>query len=68
MSERWEVNGSLVQAAIDVANASYAHNPYGDGWAGAATMHTSGGRILNSIFVEAPNDAATICMETGALA
>lgn len=62
------VDAALVKAAIDLATERYAGDPDGDGWAGAAAMYTSDGRILTSVFVEAPNQAATLCSETGAIA
>ena len=62
------VDDRLVRAAIELAEARYLGDPDGDGWAGAAAMYASDGRILTSVFLEAPNQAATLCCETGAIA
>ena len=63
-----DVDETLVSAAISLAERRYAGDPDGDGWAGAAAMYASDGRILTSVFVDAPNAAATLCCETGAIA
>lgn len=63
-----KVDDALVSAAINLATKRYADDPYGDGWAGASAMYTDDGRILTSVFVDAPNDSATLCCETGAIA
>ena len=63
-----KVDRVLVDAAVELAERRYAGDPDGDGWAGAAAMYTSDGRILTSVFVDAPNDATTSCCETGAIA
>ena len=62
------VDRALVDAAVELAERRYAGDPDGDGWAGAAAMYASDGRILTSVFVDAPNDAAKLCCETGAIA
>jgi len=63
-----KVDQKLVDAAIELATRRYANDPDGDGWAGAAAMYTSDGRILTSVYVDAPNAAAELCCETGAIA
>lgn len=63
-----EVDQNLVNAAIGLAERRYAGDPDGDGWAGAAAMYASDGRILTSVFVESPNAAASLCCEAGAIA
>lgn len=67
-SEFVKVDQALVTAAIALAERRYSGDPDGNGWAGAAAMYTSDGQILTSVFVDAPNDAATLCCETGAIA
>lgn len=62
------VDETLVAAAISLAEQRYADDPDGDGWAGAAAMYVSDGRILTSVFVDAANAAASLCCETGAIA
>lgn len=62
------VDQRLVNAAIELAEQRYAGDPDGDGWAGAVAMYASDGRILSSVFVDAPNLAASRCCETGAIA
>ena len=52
----------LVQAARDLAIARYQR-----GWSGAAAMYTESGALLTSVYVEAPNDGACLCCETGAI-
>lgn len=59
---------ALVDAAIALATSRYEGDPDGDGWAGAAAMYLEDGRILTSVFIDAPNQAATLCCETGAIA
>lgn len=63
-----QVDQALVNAAIDLAERRYAGDPDSDGWAGAAAMYVSDGRILTSVFVDSPNAAASLCCETGAIA
>ena len=63
-----KVDQALVDAAIGLAKSRYAGDPDGDGWAGAAAMYASDGRTLTSVFVDAPNAAASLCCETGAIA
>lgn len=62
------VDEALVNAAINLAERRYAGDPDGDGWAGAAAMYTSDGRILTSVYVDSPNAAASLCCEAGAIA
>src|SRR5262245_59365367 len=52
----------LVQAARDAAAARYPR-----GWAGAAAAYTESGLVLTSVYVDAPNEAACLCCETGAI-
>lgn len=66
--ECMKVDHNLVKAAIDMAERHHAGDPDGDGWAGAAAMYASDGRILTSVFLDAPNMAASLCCETGAIA
>lgn len=63
-----QVDQALVDAAISLAERRYAGDPDSDGWAGAAAMYATDGRILTSVFVDSPNDAANLCCETGAIA
>lgn len=58
----------LVNAALALAESRYAGDPDADGWAGAAAMYLEDGRIVTSVYIEAPNQAATLCCETGAIA
>jgi cytidine deaminase len=52
----------LVQEGRELATTRYPR-----GWGGAAAMYTDGGALLTSVYVEAPNDGANLCCETGAL-
>lgn len=63
-----KVDQTLVDAAISLAENRYAGDPDRDGWAGAAAMYASDGRILTSVFVDSPNVVANLCCETGAIA
>lgn len=63
-----KVDQALVTAAISLAESRYSGDPDGDSWAGAAAMYLADGRIVTSVYVEAPNAAATLCCETGAIA
>lgn len=57
------VDQALVDAAIELAHTRFAGQP----WAGAAALRTDGGTILTSTGPDAPNVAASLCHETGAL-
>ena len=37
------------------------------GWGGCAVMYTENGQYLISVYLETDNDAAGLCMETGAM-
>lgn len=53
-----QLDQTLVDAAIALAASRYEGDPDGDGRAGAAAMYVEDGRILTSVFIEAPNQAA----------
>jgi cytidine deaminase len=53
---------ALVDAAVDLATERW---PTGE--SGAAAMYTDDGRTLTSVYVESPNDMATLCHETGSI-
>jgi cytidine deaminase len=56
---------ALTQKLVDAALAqAKAHYP--DGYAGAAAVQTNTGRIITSVAFDAPNDAVSLCHETGA--
>ena len=40
---------------------------YPEGWGGCAVMHTKEGEFLISVYLDSPNSAAELCMETGAM-
>ena len=40
---------------------------YPVGWGGCAVMYTQEGNFLISVYLDAPNSAAELCMETGAM-
>lgn len=40
---------------------------YPVGWGGCAVMYTKEGNFLISVYLDAPNSAAELCMETGAM-
>ena len=40
---------------------------YPVGWGGCAVMYTKEGEFLISVYLDAPNSAAELCMETGAM-
>lgn len=52
----------LYNAAVNLATTRYP-----TGWAGAAAMAMVDGQILTSVYVDAPNLGAELCMETGAI-
>jgi cytidine deaminase len=57
------VDQALVDAAIDLATSRFAGEP----WSGAAALRLDNGAILTSTGPEAPNVAASLCHETGAI-
>ncbi|HVV20143.1 MAG TPA: cytidine deaminase [Pseudonocardiaceae bacterium] len=57
------VDQALVDAAIDLAHTRFADQP----WSGAAALRLDNGAILTSTGPDAPNAAASLCHETGAL-
>ncbi len=57
------VDQALVDAAIELAHARFAGQP----WSGAAALRVAGGAILTSTGPDAPNVAASLCHETGAI-
>ena len=57
----YQVDNQLVYAAMQQALQRFP-----EGWSGAAAMYTEG-RILTSVYVDAPNEAACLCHETGAI-
>ncbi len=52
---------SLVDAAIQQALSRFP-----TGYAGAAAIRTDSGQVITSVCFEAPNEAASLCHETGA--
>ena len=40
---------------------------YPNGWGGCAVMYTQEGEFLLSVYLDSPNSAAELCMETGAM-
>lgn len=57
------VDQALVAAAIDLATTRFAGEP----WSGAAALRLDTGAILTSTGPDAPNVAASLCHETGAI-
>jgi cytidine deaminase len=57
------VDQALVDAAIDLATTRFAGEP----WSGAAAVRLDDGAILTSTGPDAPNVAASLCHETGAI-
>jgi cytidine deaminase len=53
---------------FDAARALLLTRYGATGWAGAAAMSTARGSILTSVAVEALNESAGLCIETGAIA
>ncbi|MBE9157063.1 cytidine deaminase [Nodosilinea sp. LEGE 06152] len=58
----YQVDDQLVNAAKQQALSRFP-----EGWSGAAAMYTETGRILTSVYVDALNEAACLCHETGAI-
>lgn len=56
---------SLDQSLVDAAIAQ-ALSRYPTGYAGAAAIRLASGKIITSVYFDAPNDAAGLCHETGA--
>ncbi|HEX5119491.1 MAG TPA: cytidine deaminase [Pseudonocardiaceae bacterium] len=57
------VDQALVDAAIDLATTRFPGEP----WSGAAAVRLDDGTVLTSTGPDAPNVAASLCHETGAL-
>jgi cytidine deaminase len=57
-----KLDDRLVEAAKTAALKRYPR-----GWAGAAAMYTASGALLTSVYVDAFNEAASLCCETGAI-
>lgn len=57
---------SLTQELVDAA-IEQAVTRFPTGYAGAAAVATSDGRILTSVCFNGPNDAVNLCHETGAI-
>jgi cytidine deaminase len=57
------VDQALVDAAIELANRRFSKAP----WSGAAAVRLDTGEILTSTGPDAPNVAASLCHETGAI-
>jgi cytidine deaminase len=57
------VDQALVNAAIDLAATRFNGEP----WSGAAAVRLDNGTILTSTGPDAPNVAASLCHETGAI-
>jgi cytidine deaminase len=57
------VDQALVDAAVELARTRFAGQP----WSGAAALRLEGGAILTSTGPDAPNVAASLCHETGAI-
>ena len=53
---------TLVDAAIRQAEERFP-----SGYAGAAALSTSDGRVLTSVCFDSPNESANLCHETGAI-
>ena len=56
---------SLDQTLVDAA-IQQALNRFPSGYAGAAAIRLDTGKILTSVCLDAPNEAAALCHETGA--
>lgn len=57
---------SLDQHLVDAAIAQ-AVTRFPTGYAGAAALYLEDGRVLTSVCLETPNEAANLCHETGAI-
>jgi cytidine deaminase len=55
----------LTQSLVDAA-LRQALDRFPEGYAGAAAVETSSGRIITSVCFDAPNDAVSLCHEAGA--
>lgn len=47
--------------------AAFVNVRYPRGWGGCAVMYTEDGQFLTSVYLDAYNSAAGLCMETGAM-
>ncbi len=56
---------ALSQSLIDAA-LRQAIERFPTGYAGAAAVQTDTGRVITSVSFDAPNDAVSLCHETGA--
>ena len=57
-----EIGQQLYNKGVQFINQKYP-----TGWGGCAVMYTKEKEILLSVYLEAPNAAAELCMETGAI-
>ena len=60
--KQYRVDDQLVHAAMQQALERFPK-----GWSGAAAMYTETGRILTSVYVDAPHESACLCHETGSI-
>lgn len=57
-----EIGIIMYNKAVDFINTRYPK-----GWGGCAVMRTEDNQYLISVYLDSPNDAAGLCMETGAM-
>lgn len=57
-----EIGKIMYEKALD-----FIKKRYPTGWGGCAIMRTEDEQYLISVYLESPNDAANLCMETGAM-
>ena len=58
----FELGDAMLEKATEFINSRYPV-----GWGGCAVMYTKEGEFLISVYLDAPNSAAELCMETGAM-
>ena len=56
----------LGKIMLEKAN-DFINQRYPEGWGGCAVMYTQEGEFLISVYLDSPNSASELCMETGAM-
>ena len=56
----------LGKIMLEKAN-DFINHRYPEGWGGCAVMYTQEGEFLISVYLDSPNSASELCMETGAM-
>ena len=58
----FEIGSIMLEKAKEFVNKRYPED-----WGGCAVIYTAEGEFLISVYLDSPNSAACLCMETGAM-